>query len=156
MDPCAFGDLDGMIRSPRSAHPAEKTFSEYSWDTQPNGFVSFNKATDPFPPLFFDFLLDHPTSLSMSERTIVSIFASGYRLVFLDMREDAMDHMTVPHTFFFARLSGFLSRTTLSPGTYTFRGFSYVSLCLRLWSRRGRLCFLTMIGSVAETARVSF
>ena len=31
-----------------------------SWDTQSHWIVSFNKATDPFPPLFFDFLLGCP------------------------------------------------------------------------------------------------
>ena len=31
-----------------------------SWDTQPNSVDSFNKATNPFAPPFFDFLLDSP------------------------------------------------------------------------------------------------
>ena len=33
-----------------------------SWDTQPNWKDSFSKATGPFPPLFFDFLLGCPSA----------------------------------------------------------------------------------------------
>ena len=56
-----------------------------------------------------------------------------------------------------ARFLAFPCRTTLSPGTETFRGFSSVSVCVcAFWSKRGPLCFPSTIGSVAETTGVSF
>ena len=57
-----------------------------SWDTQPNCIDSFSKATDHFPPLFFDFLTGLPISLSVSEKTLVAEFASRCRLVILTYR----------------------------------------------------------------------
>ena len=83
--------------------------------------------------------------------TTVAIFASRFRLV--------KDHTTVPYIFlwwFFWHFPAFLSRRSLFFETKTFRGISSVSLCPRFWCRRGRLCFLTTVGSVTETTRVSF
>ena len=45
-----------------------------SWDTQPNGLDSFSKATDPFPPLLFDFFTVLLINVSVSGLAFFDIF----------------------------------------------------------------------------------
>ena len=105
---------------------------------------SCNKATDPFPPLFFDILLGCPP---VCERTLVALFASRFRL-------EILTHGRMPKiTRRFRTLSSekFVCVHALDPFNpdglsplrpEPFEGFSSVSLCQRFTSRRGRLCFL--------------
>ena len=72
----------------------------------------------------------------------------------LDTRENAKDHATDFAHFPLRKCLHALRPCLpegLSPLTENFRGSSSSILCLRLWSKRGRLCFLSTITSVAET-----
>ena len=88
-------------------------------------------AADPLPPLSSTFYWA-ATNLSGSKRTAVALCASRYRLVILT-------HGTDPYTLLWGIFwvhSTFPSR-------------------LRVGSRKGRLCVLSTIGSLAETTWVS-
>ena len=151
--PCALGGVDGAIWSQFSALPLNRLLrwlSSVSWDTQPNCIDSFNKVTDPFPPLFFDGL---PVSLSMSEQTFVGEFASRFRYVILTygrMPKKTRRIRAISFEVTSARFLTFPSWRTFSPGTKAFGKSSSVNLCLRLWSRRGRLCLLSKITSLLK------
>ena len=51
---------------------------------------------------------------------------------------------------------GFLPEGPSLPGTKAFGKSSSVNLCLRLWSRRGRLCLLSRITSLLNTPSICF
>ena len=76
-----LGELDCAIRSLLSNLPQNRLSEDYPGTHNPIELFSFSKATDPFPPLFFDSLLGCPPALSVSEMTLLTVLASGFRLV---------------------------------------------------------------------------
>ena len=118
----------GMIRSQFSNTPQNWFFCGLSWDTQPICIVSFQKATDPYPPLFFLFLL--------GPNLIVSNLTNGH-------------HICIPiQTCNLGIRKGATNRTWFVLGLLP-------SFCVGAFGARGRLCSLSTITSVDETARVS-
>ena len=77
-------------------------------------------------------------------------FASRFRCVILTHGRIPIITRAPSFDEIFARIPAFQPRRTLFSETKTFRGVSSVSLCLRHWSRKGRLCLLSTMIPVVE------
>ena len=135
-------------------------FRQESWDTQPNDIDSFDEATDPFAPPFFDFLLAYSSASTCRNGRFIAICASWFKLVI-------ETHGRVPkitwriRTFSSSNLGTFFwLLSLLRPELF---GSIFPSICLRFWCKRGRLSFrppsiesVSRYGIMAATAWVSF
>ena len=133
--PRAFGECDGAIWSQCSNFPQNRFFRTQSWTTQPNCVRSFRvRQLILFHYFSATFYCDtHQPQCVWTDRgrrICIPIQTCNF-----DTWEDANNYTTVPYAFFW--------------------GIVCTSVCPRFWSRRGRLCFMSTIGSVAETTSVS-
>ena len=95
MVPGAFGEFDGVFWSQKLKVHVEHIFSDKNLETHnPIVVDSFNIATDPFAPPFFDFFVGLFFCLNMSEMAFVAICTSFFQTCNSDTREDARTHMT--------------------------------------------------------------
>ena len=65
-----------------------------SWDTQPNCVDPFYKASDPFAPPLFDFLLGFSSASTCRKQHLSPCTQPFFRLVILTHGEDANNYMT--------------------------------------------------------------
>ena len=130
----------------------------FSGRRKPNCFEFFNKATEPSPSHSSASVLGLTVNLSWPGISTFRRICIPILICNFDIRERCQSSHVgfVPFSVMSARFSESLSRWTTASARFPFRSTFSVILCLRSWSRRGRLCRLsTLTVIVAEAANIS-